>query len=182
MNLEPAVLAIRAALALVLVIAVWWAGDSIVDMIRAPVVVERDEARAEAKGERQAKEWLNKVIVDRAGREDTINRKVEGISRDLNELKKQSPAARDWADTRIPDDVIGVSRYAATAPVLRDPGGGTGPGAGAERLAAGRDESRPPESEKPVLGSAGQSEPAPERAGHLRETWSRLTQKMKGKP
>lgn len=177
---EDAVLLLRLAVGVVAVLAIWWFKSSYDDSVRAPIERERDEARAEAQGERQAKEWLNKVLVDQAARERKTDIKVEGIARDLNALKFQSPAARDWADTRIPDDVIGVSRYAAPSPVLRDPGGGKKPGAGADRPAAGRHESGPAEPEKPVLGSAGQGESTTQRPGYLRQAWDRLTGKVKG--
>lgn len=169
------ILALRGALILAAVIGAYLLWGEFVAYIRAPIVAELNETRQERDGERIAKEWLNQVIVNRAANESKLDLKVEGIARDLEKLKLQSPAARDWADTRIPDDVIGVSRYAPAETVLRDTGSGKGKGASTDRPQSGGVESGSDESQKSVHGSTGQGEQPAGVAGFVWKAWNRIT-------
>ncbi len=149
------------------------------DWIKAPVIKERDEARAAAESERKAKEWLNGVLVTQAERDTKVAKRLEGLANDLNALKLQSKEARDWAETRIPDDVVRVSGYAAGPAKLRDPAGGKTTGSGTDRPAAGGDQSGPADTQEQGSGGAGTVQREAGLTGYLGQVWNRLTSKVK---
>lgn len=167
----------RLALGAAAILALWFGKAQYDASVRAPVERERDEARAAAESERKAKEWLNGVLVTQAERDTKVAKRLEGLANDLNALKQQSKEARDWAETRIPDDVVRVSGYAASGSKLPDPRSGAATGSGTDRPAAGSDQSGLADAEKQGAGGAGTMQQPTGLTGYLGQVWNRLQMK-----
>ena len=99
--------------ALVLAGVLWWAGDKVLDAIRAPVVAELDrtvkanESLVKANESlAQANTRLDKLLTKRSATEQRIDQRLKRVEGTLKALKAANPAVRDWADTPIPVEVL----------------------------------------------------------------------------
>lgn len=147
------------------------------DWIKAPVIKERDEAIAAEKREREAKEWLNSVLVKQAERESKVDKRLEGINRDLADLKKNDLAARGVLGTVLPDSVIRMSQYSKGGAVVRDPGSSPPAGNTASGPAERGDGGGRAEPQEPAVRGLGEVQQPSGLTGYLGQVWKRLQMK-----
>lgn len=168
----------RLALGAAAILALWFGKSQYDASVRAPVERERDEARAVAESEREAKEWLNGVLVKQAERETKVDQRLEGINRELAALKKNDPAARAVLDTVLPESVIRMSQYAKGAgTVMRDPAGIAPTGNPAAGSPAGSDGGGRAEPQEPAVRGSGEVQQPTGLTGYLGQVWKRLQMK-----
>lgn len=112
---KQALYIIRGVLLLLAVLALWWSGSKIIDIIRGPVVAELEVAvkankslEQDRNAERAAKEWLNQVLLDRDKREKGVDDKRDQERRDVERKRKADKALDDLFSTRLPDSLFGV--------------------------------------------------------------------------
>lgn len=100
---------IRGLALLALVLAVWWGGDSLLELVRAPVKAELDKAVAANASvelaltqEKNLTKALTGVLADRAKREAALDRREKDLVEAFNRLKRNDPDVVKWADTPLP--------------------------------------------------------------------------------
>lgn len=105
--------AVRLVVILALVAALWWAGDSFVDWIRAPAIAETNKAVAanqslHADNQRlvETNARLSQLLIERSEREGVIDRRLDAVQQALDALKKTNPRVKAWAETEIPPEIL----------------------------------------------------------------------------
>lgn len=178
MSPASVLLLFRLALGVAGLVAGYVLWGQLVDHIQAPIIRERDDALAAEKREREAKEWLNGVLVKQAERESKVDKRLEGINRELAALKKNDPAARAVLDTVLPDSVVRMSQYAKGAgTVVRDTGSVPATGNPTSGPAERGDGGGRAESQEPAVRRSGEVQQPSGLTGYLGQVWNRLKMK-----
>lgn len=177
MTPRDAVLLLRLALGIAGLVAGFFLWGEFTDWIKAPVIAERDAALARERHEREAKEWLNGVLVKQAERESKVDKRLEGINRDLADLKKNDPAARGVLGTVLPDAVIRMSQYSKGGAIVRDTGSSPPAGNPASGSAERGDGGGRAEPQEPAVRGLGEVQQPSGLTGYLGQVWKRLQMK-----
>lgn len=178
MTPRDVLLLFRLALGVAGLVAGFFLWGQFTDWIKAPVVAERDAAIAAEKREREAKEWLNSVLVKQAERESKVDKRLEALNRDLADLKKNDPAARGVLGTVLPDSVVRMSQYAkGTGAIVRDTGSVPPTGNPTTGPAERGDGGGRAESQEPAVRGSGEVQQPTGLTGYLGQVWKRLQMK-----
>lgn len=165
-----AILILRVALGVAGLVAGWFLWQQFTGWIKAPVEAERDRAiaqrDAEAAGRKsaeEARENLNKRLVERDAREGRIDRKLGEVDEKLKKLAARDAALADWLRTPLPAGLVGLSGDGSEGAGVPKDRRGADPAR--DRAATGGIEGKPDER-----GPADRAKPTAGRAPEVQST------------
>lgn len=177
-----AVLVLRMALGVAGLVAGWFLWQQFTGWIKAPVEAERDRAieqrDAEAAGRKsaeEARENLNKRLVERDAREGRIDRKLGEVDEKLKKLAARDAALADWLRAPLPPGLIGLSddsnQVRGAGVSNRSSLDSNGAGTATGRDSGKPDERGPADRAKPTAGRAPEVQSTSGVSEYLGSVW-----------